>query len=99
VFKRTLSSMATRRRTSKPQPAVESGSMTAEDLLALYIIAERFPHRQFTPSQLAELSGLGRTMVSQIKNETDSPFSGGKCSLRRLDVWLDKHPGFKANCP
>jgi transcriptional regulator with XRE-family HTH domain len=89
--------MANQPRTAKPQPAVESGSMSAEELLALYIIAERFPHRQFTPSQLAELSGMGRTMISQIKNESDSPFSGGKCSLRRLDAWLDKHPGFKAN--
>jgi len=87
--------MGTSYRTVKPQPAVETGSTYATEAIALAMIAERFPHRQFTITELAILSGLGRTAVAQIKNASDSPFSMGKCSLRRLDAWLARHPGFK----
>ncbi len=66
-----------------------------KDLLGLMFLAEKFPHRQFDTSELAVLSGLGRSMISRIKNAPDTPFSGGKCTMRRLDCWLRRHPGFK----
>lgn len=64
---------------------------------ALLFLAEKFPHRQFNSVELSLLSGIGRTALSQIKNAPDTPFSVGKCSLRRLDEWLAAHPGFKQN--
>jgi hypothetical protein len=65
--------------------------------LALLLLAKEFPHRQFNTGELAVLSGLGRTIISQIKNAPDTPFSAGKCTVRRLDDWLSRHPGFKQN--
>jgi hypothetical protein len=53
------------------------------------------PHRQFNSAELCILSGIGRTAMSQIKNSPDTPFSLGKCTLQRLDMWLAKRPGFK----
>ena len=64
---------------------------------ALLFLADKFPHRQFNTTELSILSGLGRTALSQIKNAPDTPFSLGKCSLRRLDAWLASHPGFKSH--
>ena len=64
---------------------------------ALLFFAERFPHRQFNVTELSSISGIGRTAMSQIKNALDTPFSLGKCSMRRLDDWLAAHPGFKQN--
>jgi hypothetical protein len=64
---------------------------------ALLFLAEKFPHRQFNATELAIISGIGRTTISQIKNASDTPFSAGKCTMRRLDDWLSAHPGFKQN--
>jgi hypothetical protein len=64
-------------------------------IAALLFLAAKFPHRQFNSAELCVLSGIGRTAMSQIKNEKDTPFSLGKCTLQRLDAWLAKHPGFK----
>jgi hypothetical protein len=66
-------------------------------IAALLFLAERFPHRQFNTTELAIISGIGRTAMSQIKNASDTPFSLGKCTMRRLDDWLRAHPGFKQN--
>lgn len=84
---------------SKPtaQPADESPLDSVTMFAALLFLAEKFPHRQFNSVELSLLSGLGRTALSQIKNASDTPFSLGKCSLRRLDAWLAAHPGFKQN--
>jgi hypothetical protein len=70
---------------------LSSATVTA----ALLFLAEKFPHRQFNSAELSVLSGIGHTAISQIKNAPDTPFSLGKCTLRRLDAWLEKHPGFK----
>jgi hypothetical protein len=86
------------KRTRSPKPACpeEADSLASiTDLLGLFFLAEKFPHRQFDTSELAVLSGLGRSMISRIKNAADTPFSGGKCTMRRLDCWLRRHPGFK----
>ncbi len=64
---------------------------------ALLFLAEKFPHRQFNTTELSIVSGIGRTVISQIKNASDTPFSAGKCTMRRLDDWLSTHPGFKQN--
>ena len=64
-------------------------------IAALLFLAAKFPHRQFNGAELCVLSGIGRTAMSQIKNSSDTPFSLGKCTLQRLDMWLAKHPGFK----
>lgn len=68
---------------------------TATTIAALLFLAERFPFRQFNSAELAIVSGVGRTAMSQIKNAPDTPFSLGKCTLQRLDAWLAEHPGFK----
>ncbi len=78
-----------------PRLPDETGLDSVTMFAALLFLAEKFPHRQFNTVELSLLSGLGRTALSQIKNAPDSPFSLGKCSLRRLDEWLDSHPGFK----
>ncbi|MBA3834139.1 MAG: hypothetical protein H0X34_20060 [Chthoniobacterales bacterium] len=67
----------------------------ATTIAALLFLAAKFPHRQFNGAELSVLSGIGRTAISQIKNAQDTPFSLGKCTLRCLDGWLAKHPGFK----
>lgn len=64
---------------------------------ALLFLAEKFPHRQFNATELSIISGIGRTAMSQIKNANDTPFSLGKCTMRRLDKWLQSHPGCKQN--
>ena len=64
-------------------------------IAALLFLAAKFPHRQFNSAELCILSGIGRTAMSQIKNSSDTPFSLGKCTLQRLDMWLAKRPGFK----
>ncbi len=68
---------------------------SATTIAALLFLAAKFPHRQFNSAELSVLSGVGRTAMSQIKNSQDTPFSLGKCTLRRLDAWLAKHAGFK----
>ena len=73
----------------------ETGLDSVTACAALLLLAEKFPHRQFNTLELTVLSGLGRTALSQIKNAPDTPFSLGKCSLRRLDEWLSEHPSFK----
>jgi hypothetical protein len=83
---------------TRPQQAEqESGPDSVTMFAALLFFAEKFPHRQFNSVELSLLSGLGRTALSQIKNAPDTPFSMGKCSLKRLDAWLASHPGFKQN--
>jgi len=64
-------------------------------LAALLFLAEKFPYRQFNGAELAVISGVGRTAMSQIRNASDTPFALGKCTLKRLDSWLASHPGFK----
>ena len=81
--------------TRQRQPAENETFTSATTIAALLFLAAKFPHRQFNSAELAVLSGIGRTAVSQIKNAADTPFSLGKCTLRRLDGWLAKHPGFK----
>ena len=78
-----------------PIPAEEFTPDPVTAHAALLFLADRFPHRQFGLVELSILSGIGRTALSQIKNAKDSPFSLGKCTLRRLDEWLASHPGFK----
>jgi hypothetical protein len=81
-----------------PEPdRVEDEGFVAStnQLLALLFLAEKSPHRQFNTKELALITGLSRTTISQIKNVTDTPFSAGKCTPRRLDNWLRRHPGFK----
>ena len=93
---RTLCRM--KKSTPTPRPlsvADKSGPDSVTMFAALLFYAEKFPHRQFTSVELSLLSGLGRTALSQIKNASDTPFSLGKCSLRRLDEWLAAHPGHK----
>lgn len=68
---------------------------SATTLVGLLLLAERYPFRQFNSAELSILSGIGRTAMSQIRNASDSPFSLGKCTMRRLDRWLEDHPGFK----
>jgi hypothetical protein len=70
-------------------------SCASTAVAALLALAMQFPHRQFNSSELSILSGIGRTAMSQIKSATDTPFALGKCTLRRLDEWLAKHPGHK----
>jgi hypothetical protein len=80
----------------EPDHAADEGSLaSANHLLALLFLMEKSPHRQFNTSELALLTGLSRTTISQIKNAPDTPFSAGKCTPRRLDAWLQAHPGFK----
>ena len=86
----------TKQTTRNRMEAVESGSFTSTTTIAaLLFLAAKFPHRQFNSAELCILSGIGRTAMSQIKNEADTPFALGKCTLQRLDAWLARHPGFK----
>ena len=78
--------------------ADEEDSLTsATTFAALLFLAEKFPHRQFNASELSMLSGIGRTAITQIRNSDDTPFSLGKCTMRRLDGWLRRRPGYKQN--
>ncbi len=81
----------------KPTHAAEEEDTvsSATSFAALLFLAEKFPHRQFNASELALLSGIGRTAMSQIRSAADTPFSLGKCTMRRLDAWLSRHPGHK----
>lgn len=82
--------------TTRPRQRAEDETFTsATTIAALLFLAAKLPHRQFNSAELAVLSGIGRTAMSQIKNAGDTPFSLGKCTLQRLDGWLAKHPGFK----
>jgi hypothetical protein len=76
-------------------PVEKDSFSSATTIAALLFLAAKFPHRQFNGAELCVLSGIGRTAMSQIKNSPDTPFSLGKCTLQRLDMWLAKHPGFK----
>jgi len=82
-----------------PNPDSEMADVEAicstTTIAALLLLGAQFPHRQFNSAELCVLSGIGRTAMSQIKNADDTPFSLGKCTLRRLDEWLAKHPGQK----
>lgn len=80
---------------AEPDHDEDEGLSSATAIAAMIFLAKEFPHRQFNASELCLLSGLGRTAMSQIKNAPDSPFSLGKCTLRRLDCWLRRHPGCK----
>jgi hypothetical protein len=77
------------------QPVENESFTSTTAIAALLFLAAKFPHRQFNSVELCVLSGVGRTVMSQIKNAADTPFSIGKCTLQRLDAWLAKHPGFK----
>ena len=79
----------------EPEVSTEEVISSATTAAALIFLAEKFPHRQFNGAELAVVSGIGVTAISQIKRAADSPFSLGKCTLRRLDAWLEQHPGFK----
>lgn len=80
----------------EPDHTEDEGNVASvNQLLALLFLAEKSPHRQFNTSELALIAGLSRTTISQIKNAKDTPFSAGKCTPRRLDIWLRRHPGFK----
>ena len=81
--------------TIEAEAAQHDSFCSATTIAALLFLAAKFPHRQFNSAELCVLSGIGRTAMSQIKNEKDTPFSLGKCTLQRLDAWLAKHPGFK----
>ncbi len=76
-------------------PAENDSFSSTTTIAALLFLAAKFPHRQFNSAELCILSGIGRTAMSQIKNSSDTPFSLGKCTLKRLDAWLAKRPGFK----
>ncbi len=82
--------------TTPHRPPIDNEMFTSTTAIAaLLFLAAKFPYRQFNSAELSVLSGVGRTAMSQIKNAADTPFSLGKCTLQRLDVWLAKHPGFK----
>lgn len=81
--------------TIEPPAAEQDAFCSATTIAALLFLGAEFPHRQFNSAELSVLSGVGRTAMSQIKNAKDTPFSLGKCTLKRLDIWLAKHPGFK----
>src|SRR3954471_6900377 len=91
-----ICSMSKPTKPKKPlQIQAETGLDSVTMFAALLFLAEKFPHRQFNTVELSLLSGIGRTALSQIRNAPDTPFSHGKCSLRRLDAWLDAHRGSK----
>jgi hypothetical protein len=81
--------------TIEPPTAEQDDFCSVTTIAALLLLGAQFPHRQFNIAELCVLSGVGRTAMSQIKNARDTPFSLGKCTLQRLDVWLANHPGFK----
>lgn len=82
--------------TNRVAAAMENDAFSSTTTIAaLLFLAAKFPHRQFNSAELCVLSGVGRTAMSQIKNADDSPFALGKCTLRRLDGWLARHPGYK----
>jgi hypothetical protein len=81
--------------TNRAEAAGNGSFSSATAIAALLFLAAKFPHRQFNSAELCVLSGIGRTAMSQIKNAADTPFSLGKCTLQRLDIWLAKHPGYK----
>jgi hypothetical protein len=85
---------------SKRQPkefetATDEGLSFATSVAILLLLAEKYPHWQFNSKQLSKISGVGRTAMTQIRKASDTPFSMGKCTPRRLDAWLEKHPGYK----
>jgi hypothetical protein len=81
---------------NEPEVTEEDDALSSATALAgLLLLAEKFPCRQFNATELAMLSGIGRTAMSQIKNAPDTPFSLGKCTLQRLDRWLSRRPGYK----
>jgi hypothetical protein len=82
-------------KSEKQLSPAENDSFCTTTIAALLFLAAKFPHRQFNSAELCILSGIGRTAMSQIKNSPDTPFSLGKCTLQRLDMWLAKRPGFK----
>ena len=83
--------------TMTAEATVPDSFSSATTIAALLFLAAKFPHRQFNSAELSVLSGVGRTAMSQIKNESETPFALGKCTLHRLDAWLAKHPGYKQN--
>jgi hypothetical protein len=68
---------------------------SATSVTILLLLAEKYPHWQFNSKQLSKITGVGRTAMTQIRKASDTPFSMGKCTPRRLDAWLEKHPGYK----
>ncbi len=64
-------------------------------ILLLFLLAYIVPQYRFTGTQLSILMGIGRTAISQIKNEPDTPFSLSKCTVKQLDAWLETHPSYK----
>ncbi len=81
--------------TIEPEATEHDAFCSTTTIAALLFLAAKFPYRQFNSAELSVLSGVGKTAMSQIKNVKDTPFSLGKCTLQRLDIWLAKHPGFK----
>lgn len=70
----------------------------SECLLAYYIGLHELaknPHHQFSVVELAIVSGIGQTTLKAIKKSENSPFSSGKCTVARLDAWLDANSYFR----
>lgn len=70
----------------------------SECLLAYYIGLHELaknPHHQFSLRELAIVSGLGHTTLKAIKKSENTPFSSGKCTVARLDAWLDANSYFR----
>ncbi len=80
---------------TNPDPDDDDEIKDPSKIFALFLLAMLMPQHQFTGTELSVVMGIGRTSISQIKKELDSPFSLSKCTVKRLDAWLDKHPEYK----
>ena len=52
------------------QPAENETFTSATTIAALLFLAAKFPHRQFNSAELAVLSGIGRTAMSQTQTSS-----------------------------
>jgi hypothetical protein len=84
-----------KRQSEEFEPPTDEGLNFATSVAILLLLAEKYPHWQFNSTQLSMISGVGRTAMTQIRKASDTPFSMGKCTPRRLDAWLESHPGYK----
>jgi hypothetical protein len=84
-----------KRQSEEFEPPTDEGLSFATSVAILLLLAEKYPHWQFNSKQLCKITGVGRTAMTQIRKASDTPFSVGKCTPRRLDAWLEKHPGYK----
>ena len=79
---------------SKPTTSQEHACAEDEEALtsattfaALLFLAEKFPHRQFNAKELALLSGIGRTAITQIRNAPDT-----RAPAKRTATWVQVPP-------